>query len=288
MNKSYLKFALLLTALCVVVTPAFSQYEKKEKTAKHKQTKGFCSSNNWSNGEKVSAQDLRETTMSSGDVRVDSKNGRITVIGETRGDVLVRACVRSWAKTEAEAKAIVESIRVETSSIIKADIPERSNTSVSYEIRVPNATNLDLSSGNGRIGISDVSGQIRFKTNNGRVTLSRLAGDVEGETTNGRITVKLDGGYWQGNGLNVSTNNGRISLYLPSSYAANVEVGTNNGRFRSSFDALQAPLDENGKRKRSGPNKVNASLNGGGAPIKLVTGNGRVSISSLKQKEKAQ
>ena len=284
MKKSYIKFAFMLTALCIVVTPVFAQYEKKEKAAKQKHKHSFCSSNNWSNGNRVSAQALRETTISTGDVNVDSKNGRITVIGEDRGDVLVRACVRSWAETEAEAKSIVESIQVETSSTITADIPEKSNTSVSFEIRVPNATNLDLSAGNGRIGISDVTGQIRFKTSNGRVTLSRLGGDVEGKTTNGRVTVILDGGYWQGNGMNVRTNNGRVSLYMLSSYAANVEVGTNNGRFSSSFDALQVPLDENGKKRRSGPNKVNASLNGGGAPIRIATGNGRVSIHSLETK----
>lgn len=282
MKKTNFKFALFLMAICVAATPVFAQKEKTEKKVKHRHS--FCSSNNWSGGGKVSAQDLRETTISAGDVNVDSKNGRITVIGETRNDVLVRACVRSWAGTKEEAQAKVDSVFVETSSVITADVPEKSYTSVSWEIRVPNATNLDLSASNGRITISDVNGQIRFKTNNGRVTLSRLGGDVEGETRNGRVTVKLSGDYWQGGGLNVKTRNGRIGVYVPERYAADFAVGTNNGRFSSSFEDLQAPPDENGKRRRSGSNKANASLNGGGAPIRVTTGNGRVSVRRIKQK----
>ena len=285
MKKSYSSCVLLLTVFCLLGSTAIAQDKDKYKDkSKDRKAYEFCSGNNWSSNEKVSVKDLRETTISAGDVRVNSKNGRITVIGENRGDVLVRACVSAWGKTEAEARSIANSIGIETSSEIRSEIPEKSNSSVSFEIRVPNASNLDLTAGNGRITISDVDGQIRFKTQNGRVTLTGLSGDVAGETWNGRVTVKLAGNSWQGSGLKVKTSNGRVSLYMASSYAANIDVSTNNGRFSSSFDELQTEL-VNGKKRRSGAHRVNAGVNGGGAPIRVVTGNGRVSIYSTEQQK---
>ena len=65
---------------------------------------------------------------------------------------------------------------------------------------------------------------------------------------------------------------------IPGASAVGADV-----RYEESFDALQAPKDENGKRRRYGKNMVAASMNGGGAPIKLTTGNGRVSINKVDQ-----
>ena len=275
MKKSY--YALTLVVFCLLASSVFAQDKSKEKYRKHE----FCSKQNWSNGNRVSANDLRETKMPAGNtVKVDSKNGRITVKGENRSDILVRACVRAWAKSKSEAESVVKSIRVDTTTVIKAaNVPEKSNWSVSYEIHVPKSTNLDLSARNGRITINSVNGQIKFETKNGRISLSDVAGNVKGMTRNGRVTVKLSGSRWQGNGLDVQTTNGRISLYMPANYAANVEAGTNNGRFSSDFAPLRISR-EGKKRRRGGPHKVNASINGGGAKIRLVTTNGRVKIGT--------
>ena len=275
MKSSYLLLIAILFALSSI---GFAQEKSKDKDKDKYKKKEFCSQQNgWSNGNKVSSSDLRESTIAAASpIKVDSKNGRITVVGESRNDVLVRACVRVWAESKAQADTKAKSIRVATSPVIKAENTVEKNWSVSYEIHVPNSSNLDLQSSNGRITISDVNGQVNFKTSNGRITLNDLAGNVKGETNNGRVTVKLSGNAWQGSGLDVRTSNGRISLYMPSNYSANVEAGTGNGKFRSDFEALSIK----GKKRKYGSNKVSASLNGGGAPIRVVTGNGRVSIRS--------
>ncbi len=275
MKRSYFYCAILLTVL-LLGTNGFAQ-DKSEKEYKYE----FCSGNNWSNGEKVSANVLREMNVPAASIlKVDSKNGRITVKGENRSDVLVRACVRTWAKSETEANSAANGIRIETSPTVRAVNTPDENWSVSYEIHVPRTSNLDLSSDNGRITISSVSGQMNFKTNNGRITLEDVAGDIRGRTNNGRVTVSLAGNYWQGNGLDVETGNGRITLYMPANYAANVEVGTTNGRFSSDFAELQTAMADSKEKRRSGPKRVNASVNGGGSPIRLITTNGRVSIHS--------
>ncbi|NNE99710.1 MAG: hypothetical protein HKN25_11885 [Pyrinomonadaceae bacterium] len=269
MKRSYL---LVITLICLLSSVGFAQKSKDKDKYKKKE---FCSKqNNWSNRDKVSVSDLRESTISTRDVKVDSKNGRITVIGENRNDVLVKACVRAWARSEADARSVVNSIRVNTSGVITADVPKDSNASVSYEIRVPNSSDLDLASSNGRIGIQQVNGKVRFKTSNGRVTLDDVTGDVTGQTNNGRVTVKFSGSSFRGSGMNVETNNGRVSLYMPTNFAANVEAGTGNGRLSSDFSELSI----SGKKRKYGANRVSASLNGGGAKVRIVTGNGRVSI----------
>lgn len=273
MKRSYFYYVLLLTVFCLLGTVGFAQNDSE----KSEYISEFCSSNNWSNGDKVSANDLREVTIpASGILKINSKNGRITIKGESRNDVLVRTCVRAWAKSKTEADSIVKAIRIETNNEVRAENTPDENWSVSYEIHVPNSTNLDLFSKNGRITISSVQGQMKFETHNGRITLDDVAGDIKGSTKNGRVTVKLSGNFWQGNGLDVETNNGRISLYLPSNYAANFDVSTSNGRFSSDFSELQIA----DKKRRGGANKVIGSINGGGSPIRLVTNNGRVSINS--------
>jgi DUF4097 and DUF4098 domain-containing protein YvlB len=273
MNRNYFYTALLMVFLVGLNVFAQDDSEKEYR---------FCSSDNWSNGDRVSANDLRELNLPAGGVvKVDSENGRITVTGENRSDVLVRACVRTWGETEAEAKTLAGGIRIDTSNGIRAVNTPSDNWSVSYELRVPRTSNLDLNTNNGRITIESVQGQMNFRTNNGRITLENVAGDIRGRTNNGRVTVSLAGPTFQGNGLDVETGNGRITLNMPRTFAANVEVGTTNGRFSSDFEELQlaAELDSKEKR-RSGPKRVTASVNGGGAPIRLITTNGRVSINS--------
>ncbi|QQS40497.1 MAG: DUF4097 family beta strand repeat protein [Acidobacteriota bacterium] len=241
----------------------------------------FCSNNNY-NGDKASATDLRETTIpATGRIEVDGgKNGGIAVRGENRSDVLVRACVRAWADTEAEAKNLVDTTRVETSPVIRAsNVSEKSHFSVSFEIIVPVQTSLNLKAHNGGISIKSVEGNLEFSTVNGGVSLSEVAGDVKGRTTNGGVKVALSGMTWRGGGLDVETTNGGVKLVLPTNYAANVETGTVNGGFKSDFPELQVKKDENDRYYQRNKN-VSASINGGGALIRVKTTNGGVKIGS--------
>jgi hypothetical protein len=256
------------------------QEKEKEKNKLKNKTysKEFCS-NNWSNGDKVSANEVRESTVSAGSLTVDGKrNGGIRVKGENRSDILVRACVQTWGSSEQEAAAVAKNIRIETGSIVRAEgVPEESNWSVSYEILVPRSTNLKLSTINGGIGITDVEGSIEFDAKNGGVHLSNLAGDVKGRTTNGGLHVELTGNTWRGNGLDVETTNGGVNLTMPGSYAARFETKTTNGGFKSDIAGLSYEKDEN---DRSRGVNISRDLNGGGALVRVVTTNGGVKIGS--------
>lgn len=269
------RYILLLTLFCLSGSIVFGQ-EKAEGKAKNRD---FCSNNNYSSDDKISYKETREVTVAAGSlVNVDGKrNGGIKVKGENRSDVLVRACIQTLGATDEEARALAKNIRIETGSAIRAESGEESNWSVSYEILVPRSTNLKLSTHNGGISISSVEGTMEFETHNGGVSLTDVAGDVKGRTQNGGVSVNLSGNSWRGAGLDVETRNGGVNLSLPETYAARIETETLNGGFKSDFSALNVQTDP---EERSRVKRINTDLNGGGAPIRVVTRNGGVKINS--------
>jgi hypothetical protein len=81
------------------------------------------------------------------------------------------------------------------------------NLQSDVEIRVPLATDLELTTRDGRIVIEKVEGRIRAETDDGRVRLRDITGDVRARTSDGSIVgIGLDGA------IDVATEDGRIEL----------------------------------------------------------------------------
>jgi DUF4097 and DUF4098 domain-containing protein YvlB len=267
-------FVLVLAVIFLCGTAVLAQ----DKSNKQYKKGDFCANNNYSYNDKITYKETREMTMSAGSLlTVDGqRNGGIRVKGENRNDVLVRACVQAVGETEQEAQATAKNIRIETGSTVRAEnTPGDSGWAVSYEILVPRSTNLKLTAQNGGISISGVDGAMEFETQNGGIHLSDVAGDIKGRTTNGGVHVALSGGTWSGKGLDLQTTNGGVHLSMPETYAARIETGTVNGGFKSDIAALNVERTERQRAIR-----LNTDLNGGGAPIRLITTNGGVKISS--------
>ncbi len=274
-NNTYFRCcALLLAILCLSGSAVFAQ-EKNDKSSKKRD---FCSYNNYSHNGKVSYKETREVTVNAGNLlTVDGKrNGGIEVRAENRPDVLIRACIQTVGVTEEEARSFARNIRIETSPNVRAEnIADESNWGVSYEILVPRSTNLKLTTHNGGIALFSVEGTIEFDAHNGGIFLSELAGDVKGKTRNGGLHVKLAGNGWKGDGLDVQTTNGGVHLEISENYAANIKTGTVNGGFNSEISQLSVE-----RKDRSYGGKIDTILNGGGAPVRVITTNGGVKITS--------
>jgi DUF4097 and DUF4098 domain-containing protein YvlB len=173
-----------------------------------------------------------------------------------------------------QARALASRIDlVTTAERIEARGPyglgDRESWSVSYRIEAPRTTPLSLQSTNGGISIKNVQSEIRFRTVNGGVQLSGLAGSVEGSTSNGGIKVDLDGTTWQGQGLDVSTSNGGVTLRIPGDYSAHLEAGTVNGGLNIDF-----PITVQGRLGRT----ISTDLGSGGPTLRVKTNNGGVRI----------
>lgn len=275
-------FVIGITAVSVSAQQTKDKFKDKLKSMKER---SFCTNNNWSDGGRESVSDLREVTIPAvGTVNVDGRqNGGVSIKGEDRNDVLIRACVQAWGESADAAKEKLASVKINTSGTIKAESDDTDKQwSVSYEIRVPRSTSVNLTAKNGGISITGIDGNAEFETQNGGVFLSDVAGDFKGRTTNGGVFVKLSGSTWKGTGLDVTTTNGGVNIQLPETYAARIETGTVNGGYNTDIPALKITTEDvkGDSWGRQRPTKINTNINGGGAPIRVVTTNGGVRIST--------
>lgn len=270
---------IILAAIAITLTLLSTSILFGQKLEKHSSDgykASFCS-NDWSSDDRAMARNIRELTLpSTGRLSVDGgRNGGIHIVGESRSDIKLRACVQAWGKSQAEADALAASTQIITAGTIRSDAAEGTNVSVTFDIAVPRDQDLELRAHNGGISIRSVEGTIDLETSNGGLHLDDLAGSVRGKTTNGGVHVNLTGNAWRGSGLELQTSNGGVHLTMSDKYAANFETGTVNGGFHSSIASVQIDREQLRLSKR-----YSASLNGGGAPVKITTTNGGVHIGA--------
>jgi len=226
-------------------------------------------------GNSASFCEIRETTISAlPTLIVDGRqNGGIRIQGANRSDILVRSMVRAGGHSDSEAKSTASQVIVHTSAgTVQADGPAKSDWSVSYEIFVPLSTNLNLKANNGGVSIAGVESSVEFHSVNGGISLSNVGGNVHGDTMNGGVSVNLASAQWKGQGMDVSTQNGGISMKVPERFSAQLELATVNGGM-----AIKLP---NAPQVRRGEKSLNMTLGSGGPLIRIRTKNGGVSVSS--------
>jgi DUF4097 and DUF4098 domain-containing protein YvlB len=155
---------------------------------------------------------------------------------------------------------------------IKADGPRvgrHESWGVSWELRVPHDVDLDLETNNGGIHVEDVAGDIRFSAENGGISLVAVGGDVRGHTENGGLRIELAGDTWRGRGLDAETQNGSVTIRVPTDYSAELETGTVNGPI-----SLDFPVTVRGRIGR----RIATTLGQGGPMIRAMTTNGGVKV----------
>ncbi len=273
-----MKSALLAAAWVTITvsTGAFPLYAQLQDNSEKRMT---CE-NSGNRGDRARHCEIREQTIpATGRLSADAGgNGGATVKGWLRSEVLVRARIETSADTQATADLLASQVSIAAAGgqvqAVGPQSGENSQWSVSYEIFVPQNTDLTLKAVNGGLSVSDVRGQIRVDTTNGGVQLTRVAGDVSGGTVNGGIRVELAGTMWDGRQLELKTQNGGVSVSLPSLYSAHVQAETVVGHITSDFPATTAAS--------SGRRLAEFNVGSGGALIHVSTRNGGVSLKRLQ------
>ena len=235
-----------------------------------------CRDNNFGDRDYERFCEVRESTMPAGPLNVDAgQNGGISIEGWDRNEIRVRAVVQASARESADARTLAGQVQVQTGGgrvyATGPDNGRREWWSVSYRINVPRKNDLDLRASNGGITIIGVSGNMRFDTTNGGVKLQDIGGRVNGETRNGGLNVTLSGSRWDGEGLDVETSNGGVTVSIPEGYNAEFETRTVNGGLRIDF-----PITVQGEL--TGRRGLSTTLGAGGPLIRARTTNGGVTV----------
>jgi len=220
--------------------------------------------------------DVRELTLPvTAALNVDGRqNGGIAVHGWDRAEIHVTAMIQAQSESQSDAQAIAKGVAISTTGgQVRATGPtdqdRHSSWSVSFDVYVPRRTALTLNGSNGGLSVDGVQSKMELETVNGGITLTDVDGDVRGTTVNGGITVDLSGDGWRGGGLELITSNGGVRVTVPTNYSAQLDASTQNGGLDVGF-----PVRVQGNIGR----RISTQLGAGGAPIRLTTTNGGVSV----------
>jgi hypothetical protein len=203
-----------------------------------------------------------------------NQNGGVSIRGWDRDSVHIQARIRAVARTEDEARALVEQVRIVAErGNIRATGPisdRNANWNVNFIIFVPRRTDVRAETQNGPIGLTQIEGNIDVRAVNGPIALHDLAGDVRARAQNGPISIRLGGSRWKGTGLDAQTQNGPMVLYVPEGYNAQLETGTTNGPMSIGF-----PITVMGRALEK---RITTTLGDGGPTIRARTQNGPLTI----------
>ncbi len=226
-------------------------------------------------------------------VILETFNGSITVQGNNGSTVDVEITRRGSGNTDAEAKADLDNVLVETSqdgntihvTIRRSDI-QAGNSGASVEVRLPQDATLELATSNGSITVEDVQGNARLSSSNGHIEVTSGKGELNLSTSNGSIDVNADeavvkadtsngsisftGSLAPGNST-FNTSNAHVELNLPANTIFALAASTSNANVSCDF-AL------------SGGSQGDTYLNGsnGDFPavhVNISTSNGNIAIN---------
>jgi hypothetical protein len=139
---------------------------------------------------------------------------------------------------------------------------------VKFHVKAPKGTTLRLSNTNGAIDITDMTGEMRLETTNGAVKAVGISGPTRAVTTNGAVVLDFDS--LPDTGVTAETTNGGVSITLPRDAKATIGARVTNGGI--DVDGLDVTVTEKSRRR------LDATLNGGGAEVRVETTNGGVRI----------
>ena len=217
--------------------------------------------------------------------------------------------VDTWDKNAIEAKVTTEHYKIGEGGI---KINERQNGDrVEIEVRFPRETHffnfrsyhvqidihmpregkVNLGTGDGRVRVAGLKGELQLRSGDGSLELEFVSGSVRARTgdgnilakgrfdlldlntSDGRIDVEAERGSTMGQGWDLRTGDGSVALRIPSELAADVDIHTGDGHID-----LDVPVTVEGKL---GGNNVRGKLNGGGSLLAIKTGDGSIRLEKL-------
>jgi len=129
---------------------------------------------------------------------------------------------------------------------------------------------MELKSGDGSESLENVDGKLRANTSDGHIRASGRFDELDLKTGDGRVEVSVASGSTMTSGWRLETGDGSVSLEVPAEFAADVDLHTGDGHID-----LEMPVTTNGQVRE---NEVHGKLNGGGGLLTVHTGDGSIHL----------
>ncbi|MGC1448718.1 MAG: DUF4097 family beta strand repeat-containing protein [Candidatus Sulfotelmatobacter sp.] len=129
---------------------------------------------------------------------------------------------------------------------------------------------MDLHSGDGSESLEGVDGKLHASTGDGHITARGRFDELELKTGDGHVEVRATAGSTLAAGWRLETGDGNVSLEIPSDLSAEVSLHTSDGHID-----LDMPITTEGKIRE---NEVHGKLNGGGNSLTIRTGDGSIHL----------
>jgi hypothetical protein len=219
----------------------------------------------------------RSYTLDAGGAAV---NGGIKVEAAEGSTLDVTAVITARGATPEDAKKTLDKVEMAEEASAKAvrvqaKYPRelgRHGIEVAYTIRAPKFARLSLETVNGRVQVNGAFAGVKAEATNGSVHGEGLGNSVVASTTNGEITLKM--ASLGGDGVSLETTNGSIDLKLPGDARGTLSARCVNGGIK----VTDLPFEKSGEGSRR---KLDGTINGGGAAVRLETVNGSIRVGGV-------
>jgi DUF4097 and DUF4098 domain-containing protein YvlB len=129
---------------------------------------------------------------------------------------------------------------------------------------------MDLRSGDGAEIVEGADGKLRATTGDGPIRANGRFDELDVKTGDGRVEVRAAAGSSLATGWRLESGDGNVTLEVPADFAADLDLHTGDGHIE-----LDMPVTTEGKVRE---NEVRGKLNGGGNLMTIHTGDGSIHL----------
>jgi len=254
------------------------------------------------------------TNESIKDVEVETSGGSISVSGVT-SDARVEVYITSNNNKQLTKEEIQQRLnekynldisvannKVTATARVKGKMTDwKKALNISFKVFVPRNVSTDLSTSGGSIDAKNCEGKLRLSTSGGSLDLKDLKGDIRATTSgggihgsdiSGELIAHTSGGSIHFSdltcSLETSTSGGNIDVSI-TELGKYVKISNSGGNIDVTLPNKGLDLDLSANKIKTGmlnnfsgktsDEELNGKLNGGGVPVRIDAGSGRISLS---------
>ncbi len=137
--------------------------------------------------------------------------------------------------------------------------------------------NVEIRTGDGSIRVDNAEGELDLETDDGSVTFDGKPSVLRADTGDGSIRLRIASGAVMAGPWDVHTNDGSITVALPTGFNAEIDAETSDGRVTTSHPGISGG-DRDGADRSERRRELRTTMGSGGPLLKIRTGDGSIRI----------